>query len=602
MLSTLCLFQRCNFSFRLSPILKSLLGAFVIKLHLYHLMSLYILSFFAGILTVLAPCVLPLLPVIIGGGIGGSKWRPYIITFSLAASLVLFTVLLKLTSLLININPDYIKYFSGIIIVFLGLISIFPAIWEKITLRLGLSQTSDSLLESANEKKGIFGDILTGFALGPVFSSCSPTYALALATVLQGKIIDGAINMFFYILGLVLVFLLISIFGRKLTKRLKFIVDPQGIFKKVLGVIFVIVGITIATGFDKKIELFVANNVFNITSVEQKLLNQTTAKTTTTQLINPSVAKQAPEITGITSWINSESINMQQLKGKVVLVDFWTYSCINCQRTFPYLKDWYSKYKDDQFVIMGLHAPEFAFEKKLENVQKAVTEFGLQYPIGLDNDFSTWNNFENNSWPAKYLVDKDGKIRYTHFGEGDYAETEKAIQDLIKENGITPKNSDITQAELVGLVGNNSQITPETYLGWSRSANFANKSEIEFNQTKKYTAKNDLTQNQWTVDGDWIINNENIVSSGDNSKLILNFGAKEVFIVAGDDQGQGELSLKLNGEILDQNSSGQNVNQSKVVINGDKLYKLIKLPQNTQNQTLEITTSKGTRLNVFTFG
>lgn len=565
-------------------------------------MTLYALSFLAGILTVLAPCVLPLLPVIIGGGIGGNKWRPYIITFSLAASLVLFTVLLKLTSLLININPDYIKYFSGIIIIFLGLISIFPAIWERITMRFGLSQKSDNLLETANEKKGVIGDILTGFALGPVFSSCSPTYALALATVLQGKIIDGVINMFFYILGLVLVFLLISIFGRRLTKRLKFIVDPQGIFKKVLGVIFVIVGITIITGFDKKIELFIANNIFSITSVEQKLLSQTTAKTSTTALIDPAIAKMAPEITGVTNWINSQPLNKESLKGKVVLYDFWTYSCINCQRTFPYLNDWYSKYKDDQFVVVGLHAPEFAFEKKIENVQKAATEFGLKYPIGLDNEFSTWNSFENNAWPAKYLVDKDGKIRYTHFGEGAYAETEKAIQDLIKENGITPKTSEVTKIESIGTNGENTKITPETYLGWSRSIDFANKSEIEYYQTKKYTAKDSLIQNQWTVDDDWIINNENIVSNGENTKLTLNFGAKEVFIVAGNDQGQGELSLKLNGKVLDATNAGRDVSEGKVIINGDRLYKLIKLPQNTQNQTLEITTSKGTRLNVFTFG
>lgn len=565
-------------------------------------MSLYFLSFIAGILTVLAPCVLPLLPVIIGGGIGGSRWRPYIITFSLASSLVLFTIILKLTSLLININPDYIKYFSGIIIIFLGLISIFPEIWEKITVKLGLSQKSDNLLETANQKKGILGDVMTGFALGPVFSSCSPTYALALATVLQGKIIDGAINMFFYILGLVLVFLLISIFGRKLTKRLKFIVDPNGVFKKVLGVIFVIVGITITTGFDKKIELFVANNVFNITSVEQKLLNQTTAKTSSTKLIDPAIAKQAPEIVGISDWINSQPLDMQKLKGKVVLVDFWTYSCINCQRTFPYLKNWNTKYKDDKFVILGLHAPEFAFEKKLENVQKASKEFGLEYPIGLDNDFATWNNFNNNSWPAKYLIDKDGKIRYTHFGEGDYAETEKAIQDLIRENGVDPKVTDESKPDISILNNINGPITPETYLGWSRSSNFANKTEIEFNQTKKYIAKNNLDKNEWTLGGNWIINNENIVSSGEDSKLTLNFGAKEVFIVAGNDQGQGELNLKLNGKILDQTMAGTDVQNSKVIINGDKLYKLIKLPQNTANQILEITASKGTRLNAFTFG
>jgi cytochrome c biogenesis protein CcdA/thiol-disulfide isomerase/thioredoxin len=401
--------------------------------------TLFISSFLAGMLTVLAPCVLPLLPVIIGSSVSGTqRFKPVRITLALAFSLTLFTLLLKATTLFINIPPEVLAGISGGIIIFFGLISIFPNIWDKISIRLGLSSKSDKLLENAGEKGGFWGDILIGMSLGPVFASCSPTYAVILATVLPVNFWAGLVYMIMYALGLALVLLLVSILGRKFINKVKFLANPNGIFKKIIGVIFIIVGVMLITGADKQFQVFVAEKIgFDITKIDQKLLPTRQNNNSKTQVLSGDNSMildpenllnanyPAPELTGLQNWINSDPQTIQGLKGKVVLIDFWTYSCINCLRTLPYLTKLDETYKDKGLVILGLHAPEFAFEKLLPNVQKAVKDNNIQYPVAQDNDFKTWKKYENQFWPAKYLIDKDGNVRYTHFGEGDYDKTEK---------------------------------------------------------------------------------------------------------------------------------------------------------------------------------
>ena len=236
--------------------------------------NLIITSYLAGLLTVLAPCVLPLLPVIIGSSISSKdKLKPYIITGSLAISLTLFTLLLKASTALIGISPDFWKYFSGSLVVVFGIISIFPTLWDTFSLKLGLSDKSDQLLEKSNQKQGLLGSILVGMSLGPVFTSCSPTYSLILATVLPVNLTLGIVYILIYSLGLSSVLLAISILGRKLVNRLKILSNPNGIFKKVLGVVFIIVGLSIITGFDKKIETFVVeSSFFDVTVLDSKLI------------------------------------------------------------------------------------------------------------------------------------------------------------------------------------------------------------------------------------------------------------------------------------------------------------------------------------------
>jgi cytochrome c biogenesis protein CcdA/thiol-disulfide isomerase/thioredoxin len=546
-----------------------------------------------------------LLPVIVGGSTGGrnqSKLRPYVITASLGISLFLFTVLLKITSLLININPIYINYFSGIVIVLLGLISLFPQLWDNFQTKLGLSTASDKLLDKATEKEGFTGAILTGAALGPVFSSCSPTFVFLLTTVLREDIFVGVLNIIAYVIGLTLIMLLISLLGQRFTKSVRWAVDPHGLFKKIIAVIFILVGIAIITGLDKKIQSTFPS-LPGVGQLESGLLKASTGEESITnndgEILNVT-ARPAPEITGITEWINSNGETLKGLKGQVVLIDFWTYSCINCVRSAPYINEWYNKYKGDGFTVLGLHAPEFSFEKNVENVERAVRDnFKIEYPVGLDNNFATWDAYNNQFWPAKYLIDAEGNIRYFHAGEGDYLETEKAIQLLLEESGKTVNKDFSTTNVNQDEVGKPIEgQTPETYLGWSRQANFANKDQLKPNEITPYTLQSNLNEDFWTIEGDWEVRADFIICRSQNCKLNLNFRSKEVYFVATPGTASDKkISIRLNDEM-----ASDSVQNSEVEITKDDIYHLVSLPEYKTDQKLSLEVKNGLQINVFTFG
>ena len=580
-------------------------------------MSLILLAFIAGVLTVLAPCVLPLLPVIIGSSVGTKdKAKPYLVTAGLVISISLFTLLLKASTLLLNVDPVVWKIVSGGIVVIFGLIYLFPGLWDEISIKLNLSSKSDQILEGAGKKQGWLGSLLIGGALGPVFASCSPTYSLIIATVLPVSFWEGFIYIVVYAIGLATVMLAVALLGRKLITRLKGFANPNGWFKKVLGIIFLIVGISIITGFDKQVETTILNSgYFDITKVEQNLLEKNMPSDSTSSLSpssniskGSSNLKPAPEITGIKSWINSNGETIKDLKGKVVLVDFWTYSCINCQRTLPFVTKWYDTYKDQGFVVLGIHAPEFAFEKKQENVEKAVKDFGINYPVGLDNDFSTWNNYKNQFWPAEYLIDKDGNIRRTHFGEGKYDETEQAIRELLKEKGSNISNELVTastkevkpQGEYCDQSGCVRQ-TPETYIGYTRADRFSNTGEYKPDTSVNYTslANTDLASNSWSFGGNWKIGSESAVTTGVDHTLKLKYNAKEVYLVLGSTDGKTKIG-KISG---DSSMFGDSVKPNGTIeINQSTLYKLVKNKNFTKDGIMELSLPAGVEVNAFTFG
>ncbi len=408
-------------------------------------MLLLLTSFLAGVLTVFAPCVLILLPVIVGSSMISDadqkldRKKPYIISISLGISVLLFTLILKASTVLIGVDPQVWKSVSGFIVIILGISLLFPLLWATMSAKIGLENNSNKLLGRASKKSGVPGYILTGAALGPVFSACSPIYALILATILPVNIALGLVYMALYAAGLSITLLVIALTGRRLTKKLKWAVTPDGWFRRMLAILLILVGIFVTTGFDKKIQTWALEKIpFNLLFIEEKLIPKKEAVVVEKIKIkkaefNIADPYQAPEISGIINWINSNPLTIAELKGKVVLLDFWTYSCINCIRTQPYLNEWYDSYKKDGFEILGVHAPEFAFEKVEKNVQREVKKAKILYPVALDNSFATWNAYGNQYWPARYLIDKEGKVRYTHFGEGDYDGTEAAVQTLLKE-------------------------------------------------------------------------------------------------------------------------------------------------------------------------
>lgn len=323
--------------------------------------------------------------------------------------------------------------------------------------------------------------------------------------------------------------------------------------------------------------------------------------------IDKSQFRKAPEFKGITSYINTNQTKLSDLKGKVVLVDFWTYSCINCIRTLPYLVDWNQKYSDKGLVIVGIHSPEFEFEKNINNVKQAVARFGIKYPVLLDNDHETWNAFQNSYWPRKYLVDSDGYIRYDHIGEGGYAETENAIRSLLAErsNQQGLEISNLNQTKLIvpsaPSVDLNQIKSPELYFGYQYArAQLGNIQGFNPEKTVNYTIPgSNLESNVIYLQGLWKNNPDSMELVGSNGKIMLAYSAKSINIVAG---GKGEAIVKEDGKGNQTNNTfkGNDVDaEGRLTVDGQRLYNIAD-HANYGNHQIEIA-AKGPGFKVYTF-
>lgn len=560
-------------------------------------------SFIAGMLTVLAPCVLALLPVIVGGSVQGDvrdKKRPIVIAVSLAISIFVFTLLLKATSLLIDINPKTITYVSGSIIILVGLLTLVPGLYAKLLIKLGIEHRAIGLLGKSNQnKRALVGPIITGAALGPVFSSCSPVYAYILATVLPVNFAQAMAYIISYIVGLALVLLLIGYFGQRFISRIKFASDPKGWFQRAIAILFIVVGLLVFTGYDKKFQTWVSEHTpFNFDKLSSQLLPDNPNRERSDGVLNVRPYK-AVEFIGLEGWINSRPLELQKLKGKVVLVDFWTYSCINCIRNNPYLEKWYQAYKEQGFVVVGVHAPEFAFEKNRANVEKAVRDQKISYPVALDNNFMTWNAFRNQSWPSAYLIDAEGKVRRIHEGEGQYAETEQAIRELLAEKGARLDGIDMTSGNARPPI--TAGQTAETYLGSRRASNYTGQPALAAAPTSTFVADKSLDGNEWTLGGTWEVQQEKIIARG-NSTLSFKVNAKDVYVVGGSSAAR-MIGVALDGRpISTTGSAGADVKNNMITIQESKLYRVASFPAFAKDRVITLSVPEGVELNVFTFG
>lgn len=558
-------------------------------------------SFIAGMLTVLAPCVLFLLPVIIGGSVSGDtkdKKRPLIIAVSLAASLFAFTLLLKATTLLIDVPPKTFTIISGGIVLILGVLTLLPSLYAKLIARLGIEQRALGGLTKGYKNVGKYrGPIIIGAALGPVFSSCSPVYAYILATVLPVNFAQAMAYISAYIIGLSFILLLIGYYGQTFISKIKFASNPKGWFQRTLAILFIITGIFIMTGYDKQFQTFVSTHTpFNFDALSSKLLPS--GKETNNEVLNVADPYEAPEFVGLQDWINSKPLTKDDLKGKVVLVDFWTYSCINCIRNNPYLIKWHEAYKDKGFVIVGVHAPEFAFERNVSNVRQAVKDQSIPYPVALDNDFKTWAAFQNRSWPAGYLIDAEGKVRRLHEGEGEYDKTEEAIRLLLKENGAKLSNNMTVTTSNLPISNKQS---PETYLGSVRASNFVNDKGLAAQPVQTFTPASKLGVSEWTLGGTWEVQDKKIIARG-NSILRFHIAAKDAYLVMGSSTPKG-VGVQLNGlPISTEGAAGSDVKQSIVNVGEYKLYRIVSYQKFRDDGIIELSVPDGVELNAFTFG
>lgn len=356
--------------------------------------------------------------------------------------------------------------------------------------------------------------------------------------------------------------------------------------------------------------IFVAAAIFYIESQKPDIIQQKSNDSQTNELKNLLKYQRAPDFAGINKWINSEPLKIEQLRGKVVLVDFWTYTCINCIRTLPYLKDWDKKYRDKGLVIVGVHTPEFEFEKKYENVLKAVNDYKLKYPVAQDNNYATWSMYQNRYWPHKFLIDIDGYIRYDHIGEGAYEETEKMIQTLLQErmDRLNQKNGiDVNMtrpSDTIEVIPQNIG-TPEIYFGYQFDRGNLGYQGLKPNAAADFKLNPKPFKNFVYLDGKWKYNADNMELVGDDGSIFLIYRAKDVNIVAGSDSNSTAVVF-LDAEFLDDNNKGADAvmkdGRGIADISEFKLYNLVS-GQDYGEHIIQIDViGRGFKIYTFTFG
>ena len=575
---------------------------------------LVIFAFLAGIVTVLSPCVLPVLPALLSAGGGKGHLRPLGIICGLIFSFTFFTLALTTIVHLTGISPDFLRYIAIGLIALFDLFMIFPSLGDKFA--EATSGIAD-LGQSVQEKSKLFGSgfwsgFILGIALGLVWTPCAGPILAAITTLVA----TGAVTWFTFLitlaysLGAAIPMFLIIYGGKRIVNSSRGLSKYTEWIRKGFGVLMILGAFAIAFHYDVKFQQFAIQyvpliNIENNSVVRKELEKLRDSDSSNKAFVLPSeepIANTkvalpkiapAPELIGITGWINTDPFTLQQLHGKVVLIDFWTYSCINCIRTFPYLKDWYAKYEDKGFVIVGVHTPEFEFEKNINNIKDAVQRFGLKYPVAVDSNFQTWQNFNNHFWPAHSLVDQEGIVRSFHFGEGAYKETENDIRTLLGLPKLDVKKE---------IVASHRPITPETYLGSERADRYVSENKITPEANVSYTYAESLKNDQIGLRGDWLVSPEKITSMGEVGDLDLNFLATRVYLVM-DSETPQLVTVYLDGHPLAKEYYTEDMNENgQILVKEPRKYDVLNLKGHYGRHLLTLKTPKGVSLYAFTFG
>lgn len=495
-----------------------------------------LLALIAGILTIAAPCILLPLPILLGSSVGQkSKTRPLFITLGFVITFAVLGITLNFLVQNLGLNPNTLRTAAVILLAVFALFMIWPTPFEKLTQHLsGLINRAAKTGQTAGT--GNWGGFVMGVVIGVIWAPCAgPILGSILTLIAQEANTLKALGLLVaYAIGAGIPMLLIAYGGQAITGKVRFIAQYATRLQQIFGIILLLLATAIYFQYDTLLQAKLLTRFpFLNGGIESKILCQVPGYVAQGDECNqkdngmpilerPAAAAKAPEFTGISRWLNTDQpLTINELKGKVVLIDFWTYSCINCIRTLPYVTKLYDTYKDKGLVVIGVHTPEFPFEKDTNNVARAIQQHNIHYPVAQDNDFGTWGAYSNRYWPAQYLIDQNGNIVRTHFGEGKYDETEMAIKQLLGLSGgaTVDAGTDLSRVK-----------SPEMYFGLDRVEFLANGRNLSGEQ--EYVIPNRLELNKFALSGTWRLEADKAVLVRSGGKIKLHFQSAKVHMVA----------------------------------------------------------------------
>ncbi|WP_158817585.1 cytochrome c biogenesis protein DipZ [Methylocapsa sp. S129] len=621
-------------------------------------MILFVVSYLGGVLTIVSPCILPVLPFVFA-----RADQPFVksglplllgmaITFAGVATLAAVG-----GGWAVQAN-QYGRFAAIVLLALFGVTLLFPELADRLTrplVALGgrLSQKADD----PNRSGSSFGpSFLLGIATGLLWAPCAgPILGLVLTgAALQGANVQTSLLLLAYAAGAATSLALALLIGGRVFKAMKQSLGAGEWIRRGLGAAVLCGVVAIALGLDTG--LLTRVSLASTASVEQTLIDKVPAEHASDQP-QPSVIMKgdsgammsasnaangapammsgsdamkggpammmmkakpaadalpvegpAPSLAGAVEWLNSPPLSIEALRGKVVLVDFWTYSCINCLRSLPYIRAWAEKYKNQGLVVIGVHAPEFAFEKNIDNVRQATKDLKVDYPVAIDNDYAIWRAFDNQYWPAHYFIDAQGRLRHHHFGEGEYDQSEKIIQQLLAEAGASGVSQDIVAVNAQGAeaaADMNDVKSPETYLGYMRAENFASPGGAVSDKPQTYSIAPQLQLNQWALAGDWTIGGERAVLNAANGRIAYRFHARDLHLVLGPsaDGKPVRFRVLIDGKAPEGDHGADIDDQGNGTIVGQRLYQLIRQSKPSADRQFEIEfLDPGAQAFAFTFG
>jgi len=574
-------------------------------------MFVLILAYLGGVLTILSPCILPVLPFVFA-----RADRPFARNGlpMLLGMAITFAAVATLAALgggwAVHAN-QYGRYVALVVLAFLGLTLLSTHLAEWMTrpfVALG-----NRLSQRSNEDDGdsIWGSLGLGVATGLLWAPCAgPILGLLLTgAALNGASVQTTLLLLTYAAGAATSLGLALLIGGKVFSLMKRSLGAGEWARRVLGVLVLAGVAAIALGLDTGVLTRVS--LASTGGIEQKLVDSVQAKPAPQAPVKAGeplpVEGQMPSLAGATSWINSPPLTTESLRGKVVLVDFWTYSCINCIRSLPYVRGWADKYKDHGLVVIGVHAPEFAFEKNPDNVAKAVKDLGVDYPVALDNDYAIWKGFHNEYWPAHYFIDQDGQIRHHHYGEGKYRESEDVIRQMLTAAGFKNLPGGYVNDAKHGVeaaASGDATRSPETYVGYARAQNFAG-GRLTHGATNDYTAPSALTANQWAFDGQWTVQREHAQLDKAGGRIVYRFRGRDLHLVLGpgNDGKPVRFRVTIDGKAPAEDHGMDTDADGNGTVTSQRLYQLVRQANGSGERVFEITfLDPGVQAFAFTFG